>query len=102
VYFTGVIDPSLTCSSPEHDIKAAECELAVKKKALYIAEKAVADNNNNNNNNDCYDLQQGHVTSGRNGPGHAMSVQVITSCYSTSISFEVPLSLETQDKVIQR
>jgi hypothetical protein len=24
----------------------------------------------------CYDPQQGHMTLGRNGPGHAMSVQV--------------------------
>jgi RNase H-like domain found in reverse transcriptase/Reverse transcriptase (RNA-dependent DNA polymerase) len=41
----------------------------------------------------CYDPQQGHMTSGRNGPGHAMSVQVMRLVIAQVISFEVPLSL---------
>jgi hypothetical protein len=43
--------------------------------------------------NFCYDPQRGHVTSGRNGPGHVMSVQVVGLVIAQVISFKVSLLL---------
>jgi hypothetical protein len=51
----------------------------------------------------CYDPQLGHVTLGRCGPGHVMSVQVGWLVIAQVISFEVSLSfIETQDKMIHK
>jgi gag-polyprotein putative aspartyl protease len=44
-------------------------------------------------NQSCYDPQRGHVTSGRNGPGHTMSVQVMRLVIAQVISFKVSLPL---------
>jgi hypothetical protein len=59
-------------------IEAAECELAAKKKALHVTEKAVVDNDDNNNNNDDNNEIKDLMNDGSNSAPEQQAVRSFT------------------------
>jgi hypothetical protein len=59
-------------------IEAAECELAAKKKALHVAEKAVVDNDDNDNDNNDNDEIEDLMNDGSNSAPEQQAVRSFT------------------------